>query len=173
TERERDAVDSIETSGNDEEAALPGGGGGLARVARRALRRGAGPQRSAQGPGGGEDRRRARAVLDRQGRAAERHRPQPAQEAERGGQGDGGQGEAMRQLLEALARELVEEPGRVRVEEWTEDGVVHLDLEVAPDDRGRVIGRQGRTADALRTLLDAVGRRRGIAGCMVVRDSWR
>ena len=47
----------------------------------------------------------------------------------------------MRELLEALARELVEEPGRVRVEEWTEDGVVHLDLEVAPDDRGRVIGR--------------------------------
>ena len=35
---------------------------------------------------------------------------------------------------------------------------MHLDLEVAPDDRGRVIGRGGRTADALRTLLDAVGR---------------
>jgi len=68
------------------------------------------------------------------------------------------------------ARELVEEPGRVRVEEWTEDGVVHLDLEVAPDDRGRVIGRQGRTADALRTLLEAVGRRRGIECDMEVVD---
>jgi predicted RNA-binding protein YlqC (UPF0109 family) len=67
----------------------------------------------------------------------------------------------MRQLLEALARELVEEPGRVRVEEWTEDGVV---------DRGRVIGRQGRTADALRTLLEAVGRRRGIECDMEVVD---
>jgi len=76
----------------------------------------------------------------------------------------------MKQLLEALARELVEEPGRVRVEEWTEDGVVHLDLEVAPDDRGRVIGRQGRTADALRTLLEAVGRRRGIECDMEVVD---
>jgi len=58
----------------------------------------------------------------------------------------------------------------VRVEEWTEDGVVHLDLEVAEHDRGRVIGRQGRTADALRTLLEAVGRRRGIECDMEVVD---
>lgn len=76
----------------------------------------------------------------------------------------------MRELLETLARELVEEPARVRVEEWTEDGVVHLDLEVAPHDRGRVIGRQGRTADALRTLLEAVGRRQGIECDMEVVD---
>ena len=69
-----------------------------------------------------------------------------------------------------MARELVDEPSRVRVEEWNEDGVVHLDLEVAPHDRGRVIGRQGRTADALRTLLEAVGRRRGIECDMEVVD---
>ena len=67
----------------------------------------------------------------------------------------------MKELLEALARALVKEPGRVRVTEWTEDGVVHLDLEVSDLDRGRVIGRGGRTADALRTLLDAVALRRG------------
>lgn len=67
----------------------------------------------------------------------------------------------MKELLEALAGALVKEPGRVRVTEWTEDGVVHLDLEVSDLDRGRVIGRGGRTADALRTLLDAVARRRG------------
>jgi predicted RNA-binding protein YlqC (UPF0109 family) len=47
------------------------------------------------------------------------------------------------------------------VTEWTEDGVVHLDLEVSDLDRGRVIGRGGRTADALRTLLEAVAHRRG------------
>jgi len=47
---------------------------------------------------------------------------------------------------------------------------VHLDLEVAEHDRGRVIGRQGRTADALRTLLEAVGRRRGIECDMEVVD---
>ncbi len=67
----------------------------------------------------------------------------------------------MKELLEALARALVKEAHRVRVTEWTEDGVVHLDLEVSDLDRGRVIGRGGRTADALRTLLDAVAHRRG------------
>jgi len=65
-------------------------------------------------------------------------------------------------LLERIARGLVDEPGRVRVEEWTEDGMVHFDVEVAEPDRGRVIGRQGRTADAIRTVIEAVGRRRGI-----------
>jgi predicted RNA-binding protein YlqC (UPF0109 family) len=67
----------------------------------------------------------------------------------------------VKELLEALARALVKEPHGVRVTEWTEDGVVHLDLEVSDVDRGRVIGRGGRTADALRTLLDAVAHRRG------------
>jgi predicted RNA-binding protein YlqC (UPF0109 family) len=67
----------------------------------------------------------------------------------------------VKELLEALARALVKEAHRVRVTEWTEDGVVHLDLEVSDLDRGRVIGRGGRTADALRTLLDAVAHRRG------------
>ena len=68
----------------------------------------------------------------------------------------------MKELLLALARALVSQPARVRVREWTEEGVVHLDLEVSDEDRGRVIGRGGRTADALRTLLDAAGRRRGL-----------
>ncbi|HUG54435.1 MAG TPA: KH domain-containing protein [Vicinamibacteria bacterium] len=47
---------------------------------------------------------------------------------------------------------------------------MHLDLEVASQDRGRVIGRQGRTADALRTLLETVARRRGIECDMEVVD---
>jgi len=68
----------------------------------------------------------------------------------------------VKELIEMLARGLVDEPDRVAVDEWTEDGMVHFDLEVAPGDRGRVIGRQGRTADALRTVIEAVGRRRGI-----------
>jgi len=67
----------------------------------------------------------------------------------------------VKELLEKLARALVSEPSRVRVAEWTEEGIVHLDLEVSDADRGRVIGRGGRTADALRTLLDAVARHRG------------
>ena len=40
--------------------------------------------------------------------------------------------------------------------------MVHFDVEVAESDRGRVIGRQGRTADAIRTVIEAVGRKRGI-----------
>lgn len=68
----------------------------------------------------------------------------------------------MKALLERIARGLVNEPARVRVDEWTEDGMVHFDVEVAESDRGRVIGRQGRTADAIRTVIEAVGRRRGI-----------
>lgn len=67
----------------------------------------------------------------------------------------------MRTLLETLARGLVNEPSRVRVHEHEEDGVVYLDVEVASADRGRVIGRGGRTIDALRTLLQAVGDRVG------------
>ena len=67
----------------------------------------------------------------------------------------------MKDLLEVLARGLVDDPGRVRVRQRTDEGLVRLDLEVSADDRGRVIGRGGRTADALRTLLDAVARRDG------------
>ena len=68
----------------------------------------------------------------------------------------------MKRLLEALARELVEDPRRVSVYEEVEDGVTYLSLRVAPNDRGRVIGRSGRTADALRAVVSAVASRHGI-----------
>jgi predicted RNA-binding protein YlqC (UPF0109 family) len=76
----------------------------------------------------------------------------------------------MKALLEDFARALVDEPERVCVSERTEAGVVFLDLEVAEADRGKVIGKRGRTADALRTLLDAVARRRGVECDMEVVD---
>jgi predicted RNA-binding protein YlqC (UPF0109 family) len=65
-------------------------------------------------------------------------------------------------LLETLAKELVDEPRRVSVYEDVEDGVTYLSLSVASSDRGRVIGKNGRTADALRALISAVAERRGI-----------
>ena len=68
----------------------------------------------------------------------------------------------MKQLLTTLAQALVEQPEQVSVTEFPEDGGLLLELRVAPQDRGRVIGRKGRTADALRTVLDAVARRRGV-----------
>ena len=67
----------------------------------------------------------------------------------------------MRQLVLHIARGLVHEPGRVRVHELVEDGTTVLELEVAPSDLGRVIGREGRTAHALRVLVEALARRRG------------
>jgi predicted RNA-binding protein YlqC (UPF0109 family) len=67
----------------------------------------------------------------------------------------------LRQLILHLARGLVREPGRVRVHEHSEGERTVLELEVAPNDLGRVIGRDGRTASALRVLVSALGRRRG------------
>lgn len=67
----------------------------------------------------------------------------------------------MKDLLKTLAVALVEQPERVSVAEYAEDGTTFLELTVAPEDRGRVIGKKGRTADALRSVLDAVAERRG------------
>ena len=66
----------------------------------------------------------------------------------------------MRELLEFLARSLVENPDAVEVTEVEEiDGEVVLELEVAEDDLGRVIGRGGRVANALRTVMKAAATR--------------
>jgi predicted RNA-binding protein YlqC (UPF0109 family) len=67
----------------------------------------------------------------------------------------------VRELVSTLVRGLVREPDRVRVHERTVRGRLVIELTVHPDDRGRVIGRDGRTAKALRTVLDAVADRQG------------
>ena len=61
----------------------------------------------------------------------------------------------MVEIVEYLARRLVDEPDAVRVEELERDGDTVLQLHVAPDDVGKVIGRQGRIARALRTVVRA------------------
>jgi uncharacterized protein len=61
----------------------------------------------------------------------------------------------MASLLEDLARRLVDEPDAVRVDQAEEDGELVLRLYVAEADRGKVIGRQGRIARALRTIVRA------------------
>ena len=67
----------------------------------------------------------------------------------------------MAELLEHLARQLVDEPDAVRVEREELDDLVVLRLHVAKDDVGKVIGRQGRIARALRQLVRAAsGRQR-------------
>ena len=67
----------------------------------------------------------------------------------------------MEPLLEFLARSLVDHPEQVRVTRSQRDGVVVLELDVAADDVGKVIGRQGRVIRALRTVLRASGARSG------------
>ena len=61
------------------------------------------------------------------------------------------------ELVEYLARRLVEKPDEVKVEEFDEDDALVIELHVAPDDLGRVIGRGGRIARAMRTLVRAGG----------------
>jgi predicted RNA-binding protein YlqC (UPF0109 family) len=62
----------------------------------------------------------------------------------------------VKDLLEYLVRALVDEPDSVTVEQFEEDdGTVVLELAVADDDYGKVIGRGGRTANALRTVVKA------------------
>ncbi len=59
----------------------------------------------------------------------------------------------MKELVEYIIKSIVAEPEQVKItEENSEEGIL-IKLEVAPDDKGRVIGRQGRVAQAIRTLL--------------------
>jgi len=63
----------------------------------------------------------------------------------------------MRALIEQIAKALVDEPDQVSVSQVDGDQTVVLELRVAPSDLGKVIGKQGRTARAMRTLLGAAG----------------
>ncbi len=63
----------------------------------------------------------------------------------------------MRELVEMIAKTLVDDPEEVRVNEVVGEQTTVLELRVAQHDLGKVIGRQGRTARAIRTLLGAAG----------------
>ena len=63
----------------------------------------------------------------------------------------------MRELVEMIAKTLVDDPEEVRVSEVVGEQTTVLELRVAQHDLGKVIGRQGRTARAIRTLLGAAG----------------
>ena len=65
----------------------------------------------------------------------------------------------MAELLEHLARQLVDDPDAVEVQEVRQEGATVLQLRVAKDDVGKVIGRQGRIARALRAIVRASGAR--------------
>ena len=61
----------------------------------------------------------------------------------------------MRELVEYIAKNLVDDPDSVRVTEREEESAFVLELTVAPDDMGKVIGTQGRIAKAIRTVVKA------------------
>ena len=65
----------------------------------------------------------------------------------------------MKELVEVIAKSLVDHPEDVRVEEKQQDRQVTLELHVDEDDMGKVIGRQGRIAKAMRTVVKAVATR--------------
>jgi predicted RNA-binding protein YlqC (UPF0109 family) len=64
-------------------------------------------------------------------------------------------------LIEHIAKALVAAPDQVKVDEFDEDGGMVLELEVAEDDMGRVIGKSGKIARAMRNLLHAAGEKAG------------
>ncbi len=76
----------------------------------------------------------------------------------------------MRDLVLWLARELVEDKGAVKVDAIERDRSTVLELTVAQDDLGRVIGRGGRTAKALRTVIDFAARRDGRRAVLDILD---
>ncbi|HLJ15443.1 MAG TPA: KH domain-containing protein [Bryobacteraceae bacterium] len=63
----------------------------------------------------------------------------------------------MRELVQEIAKALVDIPEQVSVREIQGEQVTVLELRVAPSDLGKVIGKQGRTARSIRTLLGAAG----------------
>jgi uncharacterized protein len=63
----------------------------------------------------------------------------------------------MRELVESIAKALVDHPDEVKVSAIEGEQVTVLELRVHPEDLGKVIGRQGRTAKSIRTLLGAAG----------------
>jgi predicted RNA-binding protein YlqC (UPF0109 family) len=67
----------------------------------------------------------------------------------------------MKELIEYMAKALVDDPDSVRVEEIEGTSSTIYELRVASEDMGRVIGKQGRVANAMRTLLRAAAARQG------------
>ena len=67
----------------------------------------------------------------------------------------------MKELVEYIARSIASEPDEVKVTEEEDDGRIILRLEVAPDDKGKIIGRQGRVAQSIRVLLRVAAVTRG------------
>ena len=67
----------------------------------------------------------------------------------------------MKELIEYIANELVEDKSQVVVKEIEEGGRIRIELQVSKEDMGRVIGKSGQVANAIRTLLKVAAAREG------------
>ena len=76
----------------------------------------------------------------------------------------------LRAVVEVVAKALVDRPEAVRVTEQERRGMTVLELSTAPGDLGKIIGRQGRTAAALRTLVAVTAERHGTRAQLDIRD---
>ena len=81
-----------------------------------------------------------------------------------------GGGSPMKALVEVVARALVDRPDAVKVSEFQRRGMTVLELTTAPGDMGKIIGRQGRTAAALRTLVAVTAEKHGTRAQLDIRD---
>jgi len=95
---------------------------------------------------------------------------QQASPAEGGDQDAAGARSPLRSVVEVVARALVDHPDAVRVTESQRRGVTIVELTTAPGDMGKIIGRQGRTAAALRTLVTLAAEKHGVRAQLDIRD---
>lgn len=77
---------------------------------------------------------------------------------------------ALTEVVEVVARALADRPDAVRVTESEKQGVTVVELAMAPADMGRIVGRQGKTAAALRTLVGIAADRAGITATLEFKD---
>lgn len=82
----------------------------------------------------------------------------------------GGSVSPLRAVIEVVTRALVDQPEAVKVTESDRRGTTVLELKTAPGDMGKIIGRQGRTAAALRTLLAVTAEKHGRRAQLDIRD---
>jgi uncharacterized protein len=76
----------------------------------------------------------------------------------------------MASVVDVIVRQLVDRPDAVRVTESDRRGMTVLELTTAPGDMGKIIGRQGRTAAALRTLVALTAEKHGKRAQLDIRD---
>jgi predicted RNA-binding protein YlqC (UPF0109 family) len=74
----------------------------------------------------------------------------------------------MRELVEYLAKSLVDDPESVRVRENRTEYVIRVELHVDPEEKGKVIGREGKIARAMRNLVSAAAAREGKRGVLEI-----